>query len=1169
VRIAHLSDLHISEINIKDIESLILPALVKDLKYFNEAKEIDLIVISGDLIDKGGKDIKSDEPFDYFRTKVLSVIENQLEFDSKRIIFVPGNHDMIKSEDSILTENGVKVTLTTTENINDYIDDGATEGRKRVIPYKKFEREYHNGNSDMHITDFYSQYYYDLDTKQYDITLFNSAWRCYGGENEKGQIILGERQILDARDRFRSDAYKIGVIHHGLDFFAESENAYLSSFLQKDYDLILLGHVHKGSTMSQCSDNGETVFSVAPSNWSENIRTSDSNYKNGYSIIDIAYDGSVYINHRRYAYNKGEYVSNTDLGNKEGISKYIRATESESVEEIPLEMNEKDIFNKILFIKNFLLKEVMLNCDYEAIDVNVKQRAVSRAHRYGQLDVTIDYAFVNWLTIEELFTIQKDLGYTEEKLVINKTNSKYLTQVRNRYIEDKRIDNETMKTVHDIYMKYNFNESEIINCIPRVVKQYPLEKDFESLIGRESIMRSIFKHLNSQTPITLTGMGGIGKTAIVQQLIYNLQYGLHRPFKKIFFMSFKETMFDFNDTIKFIKNIGEKENQKVDDSRLYKLITNYNDLISRLCEAFDIELSQDKVPTEKEEKMWELLLNGENLLILDNIETEEGIIINRKILKIAQKFLDHRNTNSRLLITSRNGLNDSERKIEIPSLGKESSIRIIKTKCVNDNLIADDLTDNQWIWLKDKTNGIPMLLLSFAVAFRNSNHSLDYIISNYDVASPENRPYKDALFNFMAFCFENTFSKLDPGLNSFKLAITYFAKSLSIYDVNEHLIGFILREINGITNVNDSINVLHYIGLLKVKDDNGYKLNKLMIEYINRTAKTEEYTTLKEFRSLLNMIKKIQNSNISHHLSISEVLEEMYIQKFVKTEEINYLNEAYYCYGSIDTLTLMIENSSPKRVLEIPKLLRNLDQGEATNRSVVKQNQLALAIILQLKELSHRRNKKYHSGEHFLNLEYVQRSSIIEVFDIVMKKLLILKIDKYGKEVRKEICNLFVSLGKEEVAEQYLKDEIEMVDTRILIYSKIVGKLDVTQKKIFEIYMDKIQIERQKNVQDKSMVIYRASLAKWYFNNENEREVNYNSSQAVDLFLSLDEEEQSIKDVYNNYLKSLVFAIVAKRKLDISSKYVEELLEEELNSKNLTGFYYEEIEDMTEEYKIM
>lgn len=304
-----------------DTEEFIMKGLLNDLKEFNRQKEIDLIVITGDLIDKGGESFEAPEiAFISFEDKVLEPLCTELNLQREQIFFVPGNHDIQRYADEAITENGLGGMLTSTIAVNKYIDSGNRLGAKRIDLYKEFERTYYKNYKGEHeLTDYQSCFKSNSGNLSIGITCFNSAWRCFDSVTDRGRIILGERQITNARKIIQGCDVKIALIHHPLDWLDSFEVKSISAFVQRDYNLLFCGHIHEGSSWSQSTMHGNQFVSVAPSNWTYNFRTHDINNFNGYSIID--YDkikNQVITHNRRYSYNKEIYDPNTELGDSNG-----------------------------------------------------------------------------------------------------------------------------------------------------------------------------------------------------------------------------------------------------------------------------------------------------------------------------------------------------------------------------------------------------------------------------------------------------------------------------------------------------------------------------------------------------------------------------------------------------------------------------------------------------------------------------------------------------------------------------------------------------------------------------------------------------------------------------------------------------------------------------------
>jgi predicted MPP superfamily phosphohydrolase len=320
IRIVHVSDLHINISSIKDIEEFIIRSLLNDLDKYNAQKKIDLIIVSGDLVDRGGEsfDNKVVNGLDKYEEIFTKPIIDRLKIPKENIFHCPGNHDIERKADDVILETGLRNTLITSESVNSFIDSGKELGISRIKGYKDFEKKYYKDFlGPKQITNYQSAFEVLLGDIKVGVTCFNSAWRAYDNEDQ-GKLIIGERQITNARAINEKSSLKIGVIHHPLDWLAPFDQENIEKFLFKDYNLLFCGHVHKGSVWTKSGMYGNLFVSMAPANWYYNIRSTDRINANGYSIIDYDIENMQVINHsRRYIHGKG-YDPNTDLGDEQG-----------------------------------------------------------------------------------------------------------------------------------------------------------------------------------------------------------------------------------------------------------------------------------------------------------------------------------------------------------------------------------------------------------------------------------------------------------------------------------------------------------------------------------------------------------------------------------------------------------------------------------------------------------------------------------------------------------------------------------------------------------------------------------------------------------------------------------------------------------------------------------
>lgn len=319
MRLIHLSDFHITKSGVKDTEQMV-KEIVKDieLQTYKEEKKVDFILFTGDLIDRGGSSFKSiTEGFETFEESVINPLLETLNLAKDRFLFVPGNHDLDKNADSSFIEEGFKKKLITEKDVVNLIDNNKNnEGIQRVIPFKEFERNFHTNTSNKKITNFQSTYNYILeDGMKVGIAAFNTSWRCYDSQADYKNIILGHRQVSEAQKEFENSDFKIALMHHQLDYLIPFDMESVKPHIERDFDVILCGHVHTGSNYTTTSVHGAALTSVAPSNVISNRFNHDQRHLNGYSIIDYDFPKKCFVVHnRKYSQDHGRYIPNVDLG---------------------------------------------------------------------------------------------------------------------------------------------------------------------------------------------------------------------------------------------------------------------------------------------------------------------------------------------------------------------------------------------------------------------------------------------------------------------------------------------------------------------------------------------------------------------------------------------------------------------------------------------------------------------------------------------------------------------------------------------------------------------------------------------------------------------------------------------------------------------------------------
>jgi predicted phosphodiesterase len=318
IQIIHLSDFHLNEKNLNEWKSFVKKAFIEKVKQLDIDLTQTIVVCTGDLIDKGNLNFdKNKNSFDLFKEEVIDVICKDLSIPLERFFIVAGNHDMVRRNDSKKIEVGNREYYKNYDNIlasvKEILDNEEREGVRRNEPFSEFVS---NLYKDVSTHNKYSSFLgnafiYDKDSTKIGISCLNSSWRCYD-DNDKEYLILGEEQLNRCSDFIKDCDIKIALMHHPLDWFKLEKNIILEH-INKDYEMLFVGHVHETSTITQTGFSGTLFTNIAPSSVSD-IRDDSKAFSNGFTLVK--YDKSnkeVDCNYYKYNHEKKEFITNADL----------------------------------------------------------------------------------------------------------------------------------------------------------------------------------------------------------------------------------------------------------------------------------------------------------------------------------------------------------------------------------------------------------------------------------------------------------------------------------------------------------------------------------------------------------------------------------------------------------------------------------------------------------------------------------------------------------------------------------------------------------------------------------------------------------------------------------------------------------------------------------------
>ena len=314
IRILHLTDFHLNKRTLEDWNKHYRKALFSKFDELQLERKIDLVLFTGDMIDKAGKDFGSaKQGFESFKENIILPILKKLNLDISRFIICPGNHDINRNADDEIDENGMKQTLTSFEKVSDFIDKSDKENSydriERIKEYKEFEKDLYKSVIEKEQSIFKFSLQTEINDIKVGISSLNSSWRCYGDDDFQN-IILGERQVTNNYSFIENCDIKIALIHHQLDWFKEFEKEIISSHLNKKYNIVFSGHVHQNMSQITTGFTGTCFHNISPSGLN-NIRTDSIKYSNGFTVID--YNDSIKCHYLIYNHNQECFVDNNNI----------------------------------------------------------------------------------------------------------------------------------------------------------------------------------------------------------------------------------------------------------------------------------------------------------------------------------------------------------------------------------------------------------------------------------------------------------------------------------------------------------------------------------------------------------------------------------------------------------------------------------------------------------------------------------------------------------------------------------------------------------------------------------------------------------------------------------------------------------------------------------------
>ena len=278
----HLSDLHIGKDSFN--ETVVLDSLLDDVKKTIKEKAIhlDFIFITGDISFSGQKDqYNTAKQFINRLSKITGVEKNS-------IITVPGNHDVDRSSIPDLCKDAA-TRLTDRNKVTKYISDNNIRGQylSSLSNYMAFIAQEFPWATDVQKKPLSFTVNKTIDDVPVSILALNSAWLAFSEKDEKGNLVVGEKQVRDALGKCEQSRLTIALMHHPFSWLKWFDCQDVEGILSNRADFILSGHEHRASLIGKGSVLGK-AFSI-----SAGATYEDREELNSYSIVKCNVDEGI------------------------------------------------------------------------------------------------------------------------------------------------------------------------------------------------------------------------------------------------------------------------------------------------------------------------------------------------------------------------------------------------------------------------------------------------------------------------------------------------------------------------------------------------------------------------------------------------------------------------------------------------------------------------------------------------------------------------------------------------------------------------------------------------------------------------------------------------------------------------------------------------------------
>ena len=277
----HISDLHFRA-DSEWAQDVVLTEMCRHIERLrNEGLAFDFILVTGDIAFSG-------QPAEYaIAEHFFDDLELKAGVNRNKIFCVPGNHDIDRSKQK-MAFTGASSSLQDTESVDNFLAD-ITELQNilaRQVSFREFQETYFAGQDRQWTVDglaYISKL--GIDDLSLAIVGLDSAWLAKGGGGDHGNLLIGERQVINAmRLALESDSVPNVVVvmsHHPFHLLKEFDHLTVQTRVERNAHFFHHGHLHQAGTRMAGPSGSKCLTVAAGASYATRLS------HNAYSVVKL------------------------------------------------------------------------------------------------------------------------------------------------------------------------------------------------------------------------------------------------------------------------------------------------------------------------------------------------------------------------------------------------------------------------------------------------------------------------------------------------------------------------------------------------------------------------------------------------------------------------------------------------------------------------------------------------------------------------------------------------------------------------------------------------------------------------------------------------------------------------------------------------------------------